>query len=77
MDQNIIQIYNNEDIKLFSKNLVDIALKTYWCIEKSKRYNLVFVVAISDTRSHFLFIIFWNPDLMISISNIKQINCLA
>ncbi len=28
IDENVIQIYNNEDIKLFYQNLVDIALES-------------------------------------------------
>lgn len=27
IDQNIFQIYNNKDIKLFGKNLIDVALE--------------------------------------------------
>ena len=27
VDNNVVQIYNNKDIKLFSKNLIEVSLK--------------------------------------------------
>ena len=70
IDQNVIQIYYNKNIKLFSKNLVDIALKTGRSIEKSESHNLVLEVAVLDTKDRFLFITFLYPHLMISTSAI-------
>lgn len=40
-DEDIILIYNDKDIKLLNKNLVDIFLKACWYFYQSKRYQLV------------------------------------
>ena len=42
ISQNIIKIYNNENIKFLYYNFVDIALKANRGIKKTKKHNLVF-----------------------------------
>ncbi len=68
IDQDVIQIHHNEDIKLFNKDLVDVALKTGGCVEKSEGYYLVLKVAVSVAEGRLLFIIFSNPHSMIGTS---------
>ncbi len=70
VDQNLIQIHHNEGIKLFSKDLVDIALKTGWCIRKAKGHYLVLKVAISGVEGCLPFVTFSNPHSMVSTSEI-------
>ena len=70
IDQNVISIHHNKDIKLFSKDFVKKNLKTGQCIGKTKRYDLVLEVAISDTKSHFLLVIFSDFYLIIGNSEI-------
>ena len=31
-DKSIVQIHNNKDVKLFSKDLINISLKAYWYV---------------------------------------------
>lgn len=71
IDQNIIQIHNNKDIEIFSKNLVNIPLKTGQSIKKPKKYNLVFEIAIPDLENNLLLIIFLNSYSIISIDLVQ------
>lgn len=70
INQDIIQIYHNKDIKLFSKDLLDITLKTSWCVGKAKKYNLVYKVSVLFAKNLFLLLILLNLYLMISSSKI-------
>lgn len=70
IDQDIVQIHYNKDIKRFNKNLIDVALKIGGCIEKPKGHDLVFEINISGTKDYLLFNTFSNPHLVISIGKI-------
>ncbi len=71
IDQNVVQIHYNEDIKLFSKNFVDIVLKIGGCIGKVKGYYLVLEVVVSSAKSRLLFVTFLNLHLMIGTSQVQ------
>ena len=32
IDKDVVQIHNDKDIELLSKDLVDKSLETYWCV---------------------------------------------
>ena len=70
IDQDIIQIHYNKNIKLFSKDLVNIALKISQCIRKTKEYDLILKVTISNTKDRFSLITFLNSYLVIGTSKI-------
>ena len=70
IDQDIVQIHYNKNIKLFSKNLVDIVLKTSRCVRKVKEHYLVLKVTIFSTENRFLLITISNSHLIISIGKI-------
>lgn len=52
-------------MKVFSENLVHLALKTSQCIRKVIEHNPIFEVTILDFKNGFLFIVFLNYFLMI------------
>lgn len=58
-------------MKLISKNLVYIVLKTSWNIKKTKAHDLVIKIDISSLKNNLLFIIFLNFQLIIDISQIQ------
>ncbi len=60
IDQDIVQIYYNKDIKLFSENFVDVALKTDGCIGKTKEHYSVLEVAVSCAKDYLPFVTFLN-----------------
>ena len=71
IDQDIVQIYNDEDIKLFSKDFIDIALKTGRSIGESKKHDLVLEIVVPGTKSSLPFVTFSNPHLMVSTGQIQ------
>ena len=70
IDQDIVQIYNNKDIKLLSKDLIDVALKGGRSIIKSEKHNLIFKMAVSGPKSCFPFIAFTDSYPIVRISQI-------
>ncbi len=71
INENVIQVYNNEDIELFYQNLVNIALISGWYIGQAKRHYLILEIAIMGPKGHLLFITFSDPHSMIGISEIE------
>ncbi len=67
VDKDVIKINNNKDIEFFCQEFFDIALEGGQYIGQSKKYYLLLKVAITGLKNHLLFIIFFNPHLMISI----------
>ena len=68
IDENVIKVYNNKDVKLFCQNLVNIILESGWYISQSKKHYLIFEIAIASYQGRFLFIAISNPYLMVGIS---------
>ncbi len=77
IDQNIIQINSNKDIKLLSNNLVDIVLKTGWRIGKARKYNLVFEVVVLGIKNYLPLVTFSNSHLMIGTSQVQLCELLS
>ena len=71
INQDIVQVHYNKEIKLFSKNIVDVALKTSEYIRKAKKHQLMLEMAISDMKSCLLLVIFSNSHLIIGTSEIQ------
>ncbi len=71
VDENVIWVYNNIDIKLFCQNLINTALECGWYIGQAKRLYLILEMAIVGLKGYFLFIAFLDPHPMIDISKIK------
>ncbi len=71
IDDNVIKIHYHKNVKLLGQDLVDIALKCGQCVGQSKKHHLVLEMAIAGPKSHFLFIAFPDPHLMIGICQIE------
>ena len=71
IDEDIISINNNKNIKLLGQDLIDITLKTGQCVEEPKKYYLVLKVAIFSLKDRFPFIALFYPHLMVSTCEIK------
>ena len=71
IDQNVIQIYHNKNIKLLSKDLIDIALKTGWYIGKAKEHELVFKVVVFGAKDHHILVAFLDSHPMIGTNKIQ------
>ena len=70
IDQNVIQIHNKKNIQLFSQNHIDVFLEGGWSIKMTKKYDLIFEIAILDLESSLSFITPMNLYLMIGIGEI-------
>ena len=70
IDQNIIQIYNNKNIKFFYKNLVNISLKRSQHIRLTKKYDLILLMSILCLENYFVFITFPSFYLIIDICQV-------
>ena len=70
-DKNIIYINDNENIKLFGQDFIDITLETSRCIEELKKHYLVFEVAISSPEGQLSFITLFYPHLIVSTCEIE------
>ena len=53
VDENVIEINNDKDIKFFGQDLVNIALEAGQCIGQLKKHYLVLEVAVSSPESVF------------------------
>ena len=71
VNKNVIKVYYYDNVKFFCENLVDITLKRGWYVGQSKRYDLVFEVAIASLESRLPFVFFPNLHLMIGIGQIE------
>ena len=71
VDKDIIEVYYHKNIELLCQDLVDIILERGQCVDQSKRHHLVLKMAIAGSESHYPSIVFSNPHLMVSISQIK------
>ncbi len=72
INQNVIK-----DMKLFSKDLIDITLKTSGYIRKTKKYNLILKIAIFGVKSCLLFIIFSDFYLILGTSQVQLYKLLG
>ena len=64
-------MYNNKDIKLFCKDLINIALENCRSVGQSKRYYLILKVTLFGLESRFPLIFFTNSHPMIGTGEIK------
>ena len=71
VDEDIIQIHNDKDIKLFRQDLLDVALEGYRSVGQSKRYHQILEVAISGPESSFPLISFANSHLVIGTGEVE------
>ena len=71
LNENIIKINNNKNVKLLGQDLIDVTLKGGQYIGEPKKYYLVFKVAVSSLKSCFPSIAFFNPHPMVSTRKIK------
>ena len=71
VNQNVIKVYNNKNIKFFYQDFVDIALEACGSIVKIEKYDLVIKIAVPQLQDCFLLVIFSNSHSMICIWQFK------
>ena len=71
VNKNIIQIHNDKVIKLFHKNLIDIALDYCQSIGQSKKHYLILKIVVSGPESSFPLISFANSYPVINTGEVE------
>ena len=79
IDEDIIEINNDKNIKFLGQDLVNIALEASWCVRQPKKHYLILEMAVSSPKSRFLFIALFYPYSMVSACEIElgELFCLA
>lgn len=54
IDENIIEINDNKDLKLFGQNLIDITLEIGQSVGKSEKYYLILEIVVSSLNPLFI-----------------------
>jgi len=70
-DKDIIQIDDAEDIEEIIETIIGIGLEECKGISETKGHNEVFKVTIAGTECSFIFIAFYNLELVICICDIQ------
>ena len=71
INQDVIQVYNNKDIKLLRKELVDISLEACWYVCSFERYHLVLEVTVLSSKRGLPLVSFANSHLVIGRGEVK------
>ncbi len=70
IDQNVVCVNNDKNVKLLGKDLVDVSLEAIWSIGQTKGRDLIFEVAIPGTECCLSLVTLSNSHLMIGITEI-------
>ena len=71
IDEDIIKIHNDKDIKFFCKDLIDVALECYQSVSQSKKHHLILKMVVSSPESSLLLISFANSYPVIGIGDVE------
>ena len=71
VNEDIIQIYNDKNIKFFHKDFINIALEYCQINGYFKKYYLILEVNVSGPESSLLLISFANSHLVVGIYEIE------
>ena len=71
IDEDVVQIYDNKDIKLFSKNLVDVSLEAGWRVGEIERHHLILEVTVLGSECDFLLVFFADSHSMVDTGEVK------
>ncbi len=71
VDEEVIEVYYDENVELLCLDLVDIILKCGQCVGQSKGHHLVLKMAIAGPENRLPFVAFLDPHLMVGIDQIE------
>ena len=71
VNQDVIEVNNDENIKLFDQDFVDISLEATGGIEKTERNNLILEIAVLHLEGCFPLVALLNFYLMISVCQVS------
>ena len=71
IDEDIIQIHNDKDMKLFREDFIDIALAGCQSVDQLKKHYLILEINVSSPEGSLLIISFANFHLVIGIGEVE------
>ena len=71
INEDVVQIYNDEDVELFYKNLVDKLLEACRYVRQSKGHHLIFEVTVSSFEHGLPLVPFTDSHSMIYTGKVK------
>ena len=77
VNQDIIKVYNNENIQFFCWNFVDVVLEAGRSIRKTEGHDLVLEIAVPRLESCFLLVTFLNSHSMICAYQVQLSKTLS
>lgn len=77
INQDVIQIHNDKNIKFLDKDLINVALKDGRGIGKSKKNDLILQIAVLGLEDYFPFGTFTNSYPVVCIFQIQQSKMLG
>ena len=79
VDEDVIEVNNDKDIKFLDKDLVNGALEAGRGVGQPKRHYLVLDVAVSSPESRFLFIALFYPHPIVNTCEVElgELFCLT
>ena len=79
IDEDIIEVNNDKDIKFLGQDLVNIALEAGWCVEEPEKHYLVLEVVVLSLKGRFLFIALFYLHIIVSTCEFEldESFCLA
>lgn len=76
-NEDVIQVYDNENVQLFGQNLVDLTLKTGRYIEKPKGHDLMLEIAVPGPEGGFPVIAFSNSHPVVGVGEVQLSKALG
>ena len=71
INQDVIKVYNDKNIKFFCKNLVDVSLEAGGGVGNTERHNLILKMAVTYSEGYFPFVILSNSHSLICIHQVQ------
>ena len=71
VNQDVIQVHNDEDVKLLRKDLVDVPLEACWCVCQTEKHHLILEVAISSPERCFPLVSFADFHLVVCTGEVE------
>ena len=71
VNEDVIQIHDDEDVELLSKDLVDVSLEACWCVRQTERHHLVLKVAVLSPKRSLLLVPFADSHSMVGTDEVE------
>ena len=71
VDEDVIKVHDDEDVKLLHKDLVDVPLEACWGVRQTERHHLVLEVTVSSPERGFPLVPFADSHSMVGTGKVE------